>query len=411
MARQVNRLTSKFVEAADKRGYYADGDGLYLQVTEAGKKSWVFRYARDGRKREMGLGPFPRVSLKNARVQLAKHQAELNGGEDPIDKRKRDRAQSQEDSKGLKTFKEYATEYIREKSAEWSNAKHGKQWSSTLSTYVYSVFGNLPVSMIETEHVLKALKPIWQSKTETATRVRQRIETILDAAKAEGMRKGDNPARWKCHLSHILPNPSKVRKVRHHAALPYQEVGEFMRDLCERENVAANGLAFLVLTAARTGEVIGATFDEIDIQNGVWTIPAVRMKARKEHRVPLSPQALEIVKAMEDSKKDKTNKFVFPGLRGGGLSNMAFLQQLKHMKRDDLTAHGFRSTFRDWAAEQTAYPSDVVEMALAHAITNKTEAAYRRGDLFDKRRQLMNDWADYCERKQNSDNVVPLRSQ
>jgi integrase len=264
--------------------------------------------------------------------------------------------------------------------------------------------------MIETEHVLQALKPIWQSKTETATRVRQRIETILDAAKAEGLRKGDNPARWKGHLSHILPNPSKVRKVRHHPALPYQEVGAFMDDLFQRDNVAAKGLAFLVLTAARTGEVIGATFDEIDTENAVWTIPADRMKARKEHRVPLSQQALGIVKAMKDYKKDKLNKFVFPGLRGGGLSNMALLQQLKHMKRNELTAHGFRSTFRDWAAEQTAYPSDVVEMALAHAIANKTEAAYRRGDLFDKRRRLMNDWADYCEQVAEAGEIVPLRS-
>lgn len=410
MARQVNRLTSKFVEAADKRGYYADGDGLYLQVTKAGNKSWVFRFSLDKRKREMGLGSYPAMSLKGAREKAREGRTLVVNGIDPIDQKKRDTAERQQNRKGLKTFKECAQDYIRQKQGEWSNAKHEKQWSSTFSTYVYGVFGQLPVSMIDTKHVLEALEPIWVSKTETATRVRQRIEAVLDAAKVKGLRTGENPARWKGHLDKILAKPTKLKKVRHHPALPYQELGAFMHDLCERENVAAKGLAFLVLTAARTGEVIGATFDEIDIDNAVWTIPADRMKARKEHRVPLSPQALEIVKAMKDSRKDKTNMFVFPGLRGGGLSNMAFLQQLKHMNRDDLTAHGFQSTFRDWAAEQTAYPSDVVEMALAHAISNQTEAAYRRGDLFDKRRRLMDDWACYCEQVAEAGEVVPLRS-
>lgn len=412
MAKQVHRLTAVTVKSADKPGYYADGEGLYLQVTKAGNKSWVFRYSFEGQKREMGLGPFPSITLKDAREQLAHHRTVLKKkGKDPIDERKRERALSREASKGLKTFKECAEDYIRQKRGEWSNAKHEKQWSSTFSTYVYKIFGHLPVSMIKTKHVLDALEPIWESKTETATRVRQRIEAVLDAAKAKGLRTGENPASWKGHLDTILAKPTKLKKVRHHPALPYQEVGEFMRELCERENVAAKGLAFLILTAARTGEVIGATFDEIDIENGVWTIPADRMKARKEHRVPLSQQALEIVKAMKDCKKDKSNKFVFPGLRGGGLSNMALLQQLKHMKRNELTAHGFRSTFRDWAAEQTAYPSDVVEMALAHAIANKTEAAYRRGDLFDKRRRLMNDWADYCTGEGRSESrVVGIRA-
>lgn len=407
MAKQVNRLTAVVVKSVNKPGYYADGDGLYLQVTKAGNKSWVFRFGLEGRKREMGLGAYPGTSLSDARVKLADQRRVLDAGKDPIDEKKRKRAQSIDDSKALKTFKEFAEEYIRDKSVEWSNAKHEKQWGSTLSRFVYGVFGDMPVDMIETRHVLEAIKPIWASKTETATRVRQRIETILDAAKAEGLRKGDNPARWKGHLSHILPKPSKIKKVKHHAALPYQELGDFMGDLYERENVAAKGLAFLILTAARTGEVIGATFDEVDIDNAVWIIPADRMKAGKEHRVPLSPKAVEIVQSMDKRRK---NEFIFEGLRGGGLSNMAFLQQLKHMKRDDLTAHGFRSTFRDWAAEQTAYPSDVVEMALAHAIANKTEAAYRRGDLFEKRQRLMNDWANYCDQIYAPVEIVPIRA-
>lgn len=406
MVRQINRLTDIEVKSASKSGYLADGDGLYLQVTKAGNKSWVYRFSINKRKREMGLGPYPRVSLKNARDAARDCQVMVGKGIDPIDQKKRDRAQIIEDGRALKTFKEFAEEYIRDKSAEWSNAKHEKQWSSTLSTYAYSIFGNIPVGMIETDHVLRALKPIWQSKTETATRVRQRIEAVLDAAKAEGLRKGDNPASWKGHLSYRLPNPSKIKKVRHHPALPYQEASAFIRDLHERENVAARGLSFLIHTAARTGEVIGAIFDEFDIENAIWTVPAIRMKAEKEHRVPLSPPALEIVKTMEI---ERSNEFVFPGLRGGGLSNMAFLQQLKHMGRDDLTVHGFRSTFRDWAAEQTAYPSDVVEMALAHTISNKTEAAYRRGDLFEKRRRLMNDWATYCDQISETSEVIPLR--
>lgn len=406
MAMQHNRLTAVAVKSLDKPGYYADGRGLYLQVTKAGNKSWVFRFSLNGRKREMGLGAYPEISLSDARVKLSDHRKVLDAGKDPIDERKRTRAQNIDDSKALTTFKEFAQEYIRDKSPEWTNTKHAKQWHSTLSTYVYGVFGHMPISMIQTDHVLQVLRPIWIPKTETATRIRQRIENILDAAKAEGLREGDNPARWKGHLSHRLANPNKIKRVKHHAALPYQEVGDFMADLCERENVAAKGLAFLILTAARTGEVIGATFDEFDIENAIWTNPADRMKSKKEHRVPLSPQALQIVKAM---KKNKKNEFLFPGLRGGGLSNMAFLQQLKHMNRDDLTAHGFRSTFRDWASEETSYQSDVVEMALAHSIKSKTEAAYRRGDLFEKRKRLMKDWANYCYQASNTGEIIQLR--
>lgn len=355
----------------------------------------------------MGLGSLHDVSLREARDEIDNCRRMLRGNVDPINDRIQKRAGARDSQTALKTFKECAEAFIRVKSPEWSNPKHAKQWSSTLNTYVYGVFGTMPISMIDTHHVMKALEPIWEHKTETATRVRQRIEAVLDAAKVQGLRDGENPARWKGHLDKLLPKPSKFQKIRHHKALPYAEIGNFMEKLRERDNIAARGLEFLILTAARTGEVLGATFDEIDIDNAVWTIPGERMKAGKEHRVPLSAHAIEIVKLMG---KNRQNKFVFPGQRRAGLSNMALLQHLKRMGRDDLTAHGFRSTFRDWAAEQTRHPSDVVEMALAHAISNQTEAAYRRGDLFEKRKRLMDDWADYCERNQDSENVVSLRS-
>ncbi len=406
MARQINRLTATKVNAIDQPGYYADGRGLYLQVSKALTKSWVFRFSRNGRTREMGFGSLHDVSLRDARDQLDECRRMLRDGLDPIDERIRKKAETREGQAALTSFKECAEAFIRVKGPEWSNPKHAKQWSSTLHTYVYSVFGNTPVSMIETHHVMKALEPIWESKTETATRVRQRIEAVLDAAKVQGFRVGENPARWKGHLDKLLPKPSKFQKIRHHKALPYPEIGDFMQQLRKRDNIAARGLEFLILSAARTGEVLGTKFDEIDTDNAVWTVPAERMKAGKEHRVPLPPRAIEIIKDMSDKRQ---NEFVFPGHRGAGLSNMALLQQLKRMGRNDLTAHGFRSTFRDWAAEQTAYPSDVVEMALAHTISNQTEAAYRRGDLFEKRARLMNEWASYCAQPARSGTVVKLR--
>jgi integrase len=304
------------------------------------------------------------------------------------------------------TFKQCATAYIDAHRLGWKNEKHAAQWASTLEAYANPIFGDLPVQAIDTGLVMKALEPIWRTKTETASRLRGRIEAVLDWATVREFRRGDNPARRRGHLDKLLPQRAKVQKVRHHPALPYAEIGAFMASLRSQEGCAARALEFLILTAGRTGEVIGALWSEIDLAEGVWIVPASRMKAGKEHRVPLSAPAIKVIReqqAAAELVEGRLNGFVFPGGRPGkGLSNMALLKLLERMKRDDLTAHGFRSTFRDWAAEQTHFPRDVAEMALAHTISDKVEAAYRRGDLFEKRRLLMEAWATYC-------GTVPMR--
>lgn len=347
----------------------------------------------------MGLGPYPDVTLQAARDKAAECRAMVREGVDPIENRKLTRARTIADQGKFVTFKDAAGQYIKANEAGWSNHKHGQQWRNTLATYAYPTIGSLPVNVIETTHVQKILTPIWTEKLETAKRVRARIEAVLDAVKVQGLRDGENPARWKGHLDKILPKPSKVRTVKHHAALPYSEIGAFIVILHERVAVAAKALEFAILTAARTGEVIGATWAEMDLQARVWTIPADRMKAGKAHRVPLSDRSMVILQQLHEARIDES---VFPGQRSGGMSNMAMLSLLHRMGRRDLTVHGFRSSFRDWAAETTAHPRDVVEMALAHSLESKTEAAYRRGDLFEKRRTLMNDWAGYCDRPETA---------
>jgi integrase len=298
------------------------------------------------------------------------------------------------------TFKAAAEKYIAAHRAGWATAKHAAQMEGDAHHLYYAepIIGALPVQAIETGLVMKVLDPIWTAKPETAGRVRQRVEAVLDWAKVRGYREGENPARWKGHLDVLLPARAKVRQVEHHAALPYAEMGEFMAALVEQEGASARALEFAILTAARTGETLGATWSEIDFDGKVWTIPAKRMKAGKEHRVPLSSRVVEIVRSMKElaGQNVPADAFVFPGARRGRpLSNMAFLMLLRRMRRDHLTAHGFRSTFRDWAAERTSYPSEVAEMALAHSVSDKVEAAYRRGDLFEKRRRLMDEWAKY----------------
>jgi integrase len=392
MARARNRLTERKIASLKKTGRYADGGGLYLQISRWETKAWLFKFTLNCRSREMGLGPYPDVSLKEARESARECRAMVRAGVDPIEARKAERAKALADTAKAMTFKECAEDFIRRNAAAWSNVKHGRQWRSTLAAYAYPTIGLLPVSAIETSHVMKILTPIWHEKSETAKRVRGRIESVLDAAAVQGLRSGENPARWRGHLDKLLPKPSKVRAVRHHAALGYAEVGAFMANLQTREGSAARALEFAILTAARTGEVIGAKWDEIDQRSGIWTIPPDRMKGRCEHRVPLSEPALAVLK---DMHRLRVNDFIFPGQRGG-LSNMAMLQLLKRMGRNDLTIHGFRSSFRDWCAEATGHPHEVVEMALAHAVGNKVEAAYRRGDLFEKRRRLMDDWGEYC---------------
>lgn len=357
----------------------------------------------------MGLGPLHTVSLAEARLEAEKCRKQLRDGIDPINHRNALKAARRLEGVQFMSFRECAEAYIRSHGAAWQNVKHASQWRNTLNTYAYPFIGDLSVQAVDTGLVMKALDPIWTKKPETASRVRGRIEAVLDWAAAREFRKGENPARWRGHLDKLLPALSKIRKVKHHAALPYSEIGTFMAELSQRDAISARGLEFLILTAARTGEVIGATWDEINFSGGVWTVPAERMKSDKEHRVPLSPKALEVAEGMKGVRQ---SNYIFPGNRAKSpLSNMAFLQLLKRMDRGDLTAHGFRSTFRDWAAEYTNYPNEVAEMALAHAVGDKVEAAYRRGDLFDKRCKMMDAWADYCGRVHEAvaGKVVPIK--
>jgi len=369
---------------------YADGGGLYLQISRTGTKSWIFRFAMEGREREMGLGPFHTIGLSDARLLATEARKLKLKGEDPIEARKAERQAKRLDDARAMTFKQAADAYIKANKAGWKNAKHAAQWEATLAAYADPIFGALPVAAVDTGLVMKALEAIWTEKPETASRLRGRVESVLDWAAARGYRKGENPARWRGHLEKLLPARSKVKAVEHHAALPYGELPRFMAALRDQAGNGARALEFAILTAARTGEVIGATWDEIDLDAETWTVPRERMKAKREHRVFLSDSAVAVLKPLKEAAR---SSYVFPGGKDGKpLSNMAMLTTLKRMKRDDLTTHGFRSTFRDWAAEITDYPSEVVEMALAHVVTNKVEAAYRRGDLFEKRKGLMRAW-------------------
>jgi integrase len=394
MARTIGKLTALAITQAKRRGYYGDGGGLLLQVSAGGAKSWVFRFKESGRLREMGLGPTYTVSLAEARQKALECRKARLDGRDPIEARQEGRMAAKLDAAKAMTFRDSAERYIAAHKAGWKNDKHAAQWPATLTTYVYPSFGSLPVQAIDVGLVMKALEPIWTEKPETASRVRGRIESVLDWATARGYRQGENPARWRGHLENLLPKKTKVRRVEHHAALPYPEIAAFIAELRQQDGVAARALEFTILTAARTGEVIGATWDEINLAERLWIVPARRMKAGKEHRVPLSDAALAVVEQMREIRQ---GNYVFPGGRTSRpLSNMALLMTLRRMGRDDLTAHGFRSTFSDWCAERTNAPSEVREMALAHTVGDKIEAAYRRGDLFEKRRQQVEAWAKYC---------------
>jgi integrase len=393
MARTTGRLTALRVERAKRPGMYADGGGLYLQITEGGA-SWVYRYMLAGRAREMGLGPLALFGLSEARAKALDARRLRYEGIDPIETRRASRAQAQLDMAKAVTFEQCAERYIAAHRAGWRNGKHAAQWEATLATHAEAI-GSLPVQAIDTALVLKCLEPIWTTKPETASRVRGRVENVLDWAKVRGYRTGENPARWRGHLDKLLPARSKVRKVEHHAALPYAELSGFLVALRDQEGIAARALEFTILTAARTGETIGARWSELDLLDKTWTVPAVRMKSQREHRVPLSARVLAILEEMQPHRH-ADDGYVFPGGKSGRpLSNMAFLMLLRRMGRDDLTAHGFRSSFRDWAAERTNFPSEVAEMALAHVVGGKVEAAYRRGDLFDKRRRLMDAWVEF----------------
>jgi integrase len=407
--RDANRLTAVAVARKKNPGRYGDGLGLWLQVSPSGTKSWLFRYMRNGKARQMGLGAVHTVTLAEARETAGNCRKLLLAGLDPIEARRAERMQSRVEAARGTTFKDCGERYIIAHEAGWKNEKHRNQWKTTLATYAYPVLGELSVAAIDTALVLKVIEPIWTVKPETAARVRGRIEAVLDWATAREYRQGDNPARWRGHMDKLLPARSKVARVRHHAALPYDELPVFMAALRKQDGVSPRALEFAILTAARTGETVGARWAEIDADTNVWNVPAERMKGEREHRVPLSARPLEI---LESLPREGEAEFVFPGGRAENpLSNMALLGVLRRMGRGDVTTHGFRSTFRDWAAEQTAYPSDVCEAALAHALRDKTEAAYRRGDLFEKRRRLMADWSKYCTLPPPvGEKVVRLRS-
>ena len=411
MAREINRLSARRVATVRKAGYYPDGGNLWLQLSTGGTKSWIFRFTLNGRSREMGLGSLDTFSLVEARQRATDCRKQLDAGIDPIEARRARLAQQRLDDAKALTFGQCAEKYIDAHQAGWRNAKHVSQWKNTLKTYADKTIGTIPVQAVDTTLVLNVLEPIWRSKPETASRLRGRIEAVLDWATARTLRSGDNPARWRGHLENLLPAQSKIRQVRHHAALPYGELGDFMVKLREQGGTAARALEFVILTAARTGEAIGARWIEFDLGGKIWTVPSERMKMQREHRVPLSPRAVRILQRLQESSV--LGEFAFPGGRPKKpLSNMAMLQVLERMGRPDLTVHGFRSTFADWVAECTAYPWEVREAALAHAKGDKVEAAYQRGDLFDKRANLMGDWAKFCELPSSGDRkVIPINKQ
>ena len=392
----IHKLTPRKVATAGP-GKYEDGGGLRLVVSATGAKKWVLRFTINGKRREMGLGSFPDVGLAEARDKAAEYRKQAKNGIDPIEAR-------QIGAEETPTFTTCAARYIRAHRRGWKSTKHARQWVRTLKTYARPVIGKKKVDTITTENILAILSPIWTTKTETAKRIQGRIENILDYAAAYKYRDPQNPARWRGHLDKLLPKPSRVKKVTHYPAMPHTEVATFMAELSSLGSISALALQFLILTAARTKEVLQAQWNEIDLEAAVWTKPAERMKAGREHRVPLSDAALSILEALP---RIEGNPYLFPGARHGRpLSNMALLKLMRSMgygvdgDRGDYVPHGFRSSFRDWSGEVSSFPRDVAEMALAHVIKNKVEAAYRRGDLFAKRCKMMQEWADYVNKQQ-----------
>lgn len=408
VARPTNKLSARTVATVHEPGYYGDGGGLYLQVSKAGTKSWIFRFALAGRTREMGLGSFANVDLKEARRRAQEARELVDKKIDPIQHRDAQDAVAALAEASQQTFKQIAQECIKSLAPGWRNSKHADQWTNTLQTYVYPKIGDLPIAGIETQHVLQVLEPIWTKKTETASRVRGRIEKVLSWAAARGYRSKENPATWRGHLDALLAQPSKVRVVRHHPALPYERMGTFMAELRKQTGVAAAALEFTVLTAVRVNEAVQAQWSEIDLPAALWTIPEGRMKANKPHRVPLSPQAVAVLKRMQPLHVHLV--FPSPTVEDKPVTDAALLAIVKTLAGAEYTVHGFRSSFRDWAAERTSYPNIVAEAALAHVVGDKTEAAYRRGDLFDKRKRLMADWAKFCSTPSTKKGeVVPLK--
>jgi integrase len=403
----IPELTALSVSRLKEPGLHLVGGipGLALQITQTGARSWILRVMIAGKRRDMGLGGYPGVTLASAREAAREARAKIKSGIDPIEEnRARNSALAAARASAL-TFEQCAVAFVAAKEPEWKNAKHAAQWRTTLATYCYPLIGKILVRDVSLPHVKQILEPLWTSKTETATRLRSRIEGVIDYAIANGYRApGDNPARWRGHLDKLLPKPSKVAKVKHHSALPYSEIGTFMAELRKQSGMGARALEFAILTAARSGEARGATWAEIDLNSAVWTIPASRMKAGEEHRVPLPDAAIRLLR---DLPRIDGSDLVFTNTKGTMLSDMTLSAVLKRMGRH-FTVHGFRSSFRDWCGEKTSHPREIVEFALAHKLPDQTEAAYFRGTAFDKRRRLMTDWARYCDTVLHTGTVTPI---
>lgn len=396
MARSIHNLTDLAAKSEKKTGRHADGGGLYLNIAANGSKSWVFMWKpKGGSRREMGLGAYPAVSLAMARKRAEANRRAIADGRDPIDERRREEEP---------TFAECVDLFLEKFERQWRNEKHRAQWRMTLTEYCRPI-AKKRVSQIETADVLRILNPIWQDKQETASRLRGRIERVLDFAKVKGWRSGENPALWRGNLKNVLPAREKLQR-GHHAAMPYEAVPAFVARLAEAETMAARALEFLIMTAARSGEVLQAQWHEIDLEKRIWTVPADRMKAGKEHRVPLNDRALEILKPLHEMR---VSAFVFPGHKENRpLSVMAMTMLMRRVKADQFTVHGFRSSFRDWVGEETAFQGEIAEAALAHHVGNAVERAYRRGDALEKRRKLMEAWQAFCLPGE-ADNIIPLR--
>ncbi len=405
-------LSARAIQVEQRHGYHRCAPNLYLQVASGGTKAWIFRFKSPvtSKQREMGLGSLSTISLAMAREEATKCRQQMLAGVDPIEERLSKRRCTQLEHSRALTFQQAAEQCINSKKPEWDNAKHAQQWVNTLTTYVYPTIGMLSIAALDTGLALKVLEPIWVTKAETASRVRQRIETVWDWAKARGHVTGDNPARLKGHLDKLLPKTSKVKRVKHHPALPYKSIYPFITALRNQIGSASLALELLILTAGRTSEITGAVWGEINLDAKVWVVPASRMKAGKEHRVPLCVRAVQILTSIKTTRR--FDEFVFPGRKtGAGLSNGAMLMLMERMEFGQYTPHGFRSTFRDWAAEEThGFPNETIEQALAHTIKNQVEAAYRRGDQLERRRALMEEWGSYIEKDPaHIAKVIPLK--
>ena len=406
MARARERITARAIPGLlRKPGMHIDGQSLYLNVSEHGSASWIFRYTVNGHRRNMGLGAYPEISLMEARGRAAIQRRLLHDGQDPLEQKRAVAIAAAIEAAKMVTFEQCADQYLRSMAPGWRRSEG--QWRQTLRDYVYPTIGSLPVASIDTGLVIKTLEPIWQAMTETANRVRRRIEAILSFATASGYRQGENPARWKDHLEYRLQKPSKLAKPEHFAAMPYGEIGAFIVELRARDTVAARALEFVILTAARAGEALGATWEETDLANRVWTVPANRIKAGREHRVPLSDAAVAVLQSVNS---DNGTGLIFRGpYAGGKIADARLRDLLRDLGRSE-TVHGFRSTFSQWAADCTNYSYETREMALAHNVGSQVERSYQRSDLFDRRRRLMDEWARFCAMPTNIGAVVPIHA-